>query len=188
MPASPPDPTRAPQVRLAQARDAGLIAAIHIASWRRAYAHVASPEALAHIPPGDRAHLWQRAITAAGGRRRVLLVSPPGGAPRGFAAWSPTRDADGDPATTAELCALYVHPDAWGAGLGRVLMERGIALARADGFVRATLWVVSDNPRARRFYETAGWAPDGTSRREDLLGSPVDEVRYARDLEVARGS
>lgn len=69
-----------------------------------------------------------------------------------------------------------------------MLVERGVALARADGFVRATLWVVSDNPRARRFYEAAGWAPDGTTRREDLLGSPVDEVRYAHDLAVARGS
>lgn len=175
-------PSRGPEVRPATPRDAGAVAAIHIAAWRRAYAHVFSPEALASIPPGDRERMWRGLIAGAGPRHRLLVAGPRGGAPRGFAAWSPTRDDDADPGRTAELCAIYVHPDAWGDGLGRVLMQRGTALARADGFLRATLWVVRDNPRARRFYERAGWAPDGAARDEEVLGTSVAEVRYAVDL------
>jgi GNAT superfamily N-acetyltransferase len=174
-------------VRTAAPRDAAAVAAIHIAAWRRAYAHVFPPEALASIPPGDRERMWRGIIAAPGPRRRVLVAGPPGGAPRGFALWSPTRDGDRDPAATAELCAIYVHPDAWGEGLGRVLMARGAALARADGFADATLWVVRDNPRARRFYERAGWAADGAARVEEVLGTRVAEVRYATALGAGAG-
>ena len=123
-------PARSPEVRPAGSRDAAAVAAIHIAAWRRAYAHVFSPAALASIPPGDRERMWRGLIAATGPGRRVLVAGPAGGAPRGFAAWSPTRDDDRDPGLTAELCAIYVHPDAWGEGLGRVLMERGSALAQ----------------------------------------------------------
>lgn len=178
-------PDRIPEVRPAEPRDAAAVAAIHIAAWRRAYAHVFPRAALASIPPGDRERMWRELIAATGPRRRVLVAGPPGGAPRGFAAWSPTRDRDRDPGLTAELCAIYVHPDAWGDGLGRVLMARGTALAHADGFADATLWVVRDNPRARRFYERAGWTPDGAERDEEVLGMRVAEVRYAVDLDAA---
>ncbi|MGD9573762.1 MAG: N-acetyltransferase family protein [Thermoleophilia bacterium] len=178
----PPDATATVEVRLATARDAAGIAAIHIASWRRAYRHVFSPEALAGIPSGDRERLWQAVIGTREPRRRVLVAGPSGGSPRGFAAWSPTRDDGGDAETTAELCALYVHPDAWGGGLGGALLARGEALARADGFTRATLWVLRDNPRARGFYEAAGWRADGAEQEEEVLGTRVPEVRYAVDL------
>jgi GNAT superfamily N-acetyltransferase len=174
--------TRRLEVRLAAPGDAAAVAAIHIVAWRRAYAHVVPAAALTGIPPGDREAMWRGLIAGGGRRRRVLVAGAPGGAPRGFAAWSPTRDADGDPSATAELCAIYVHPDAWGGGLGRALVEHGIALARADGFERATLWVVRDNARARRFYERAGWTPDGGRREEPVLGAPVAQVRYATDL------
>jgi GNAT superfamily N-acetyltransferase len=180
-------PDRGPEVRPAVPGDAAAVAAIHIAAWRRAYARVLPPGTLARIPPGDRERMWRGIIAAPGPRRRVLVAGPPGGAPRGFALWSPTRDPDRDPAATAELCAIYVHPDAWGAGLGRVLMARGAALARGDGFADATLWVVRDNARARRFYARAGWAPDGATRVEEVLGTPVAEVRYATGLRAGSG-
>jgi hypothetical protein len=39
------------------------------------------------------------------------------------------------------------------------------------------LWVLDDNPRARRFYEREGWHPDG-SAESDYLGLTVPLVRY----------
>ncbi len=168
-----------PDVRAATAADAAAIAAIHLAAWRRAYADVFPPDALAGVLPADRERAWARTLAAAAPRRRVLVAGRPGGAPEGFTAWSPTRDDGGDPATTAELCALYVVPERWGAGVGRALLARGVALARADGYRRATLWVVRDNARARGFYAAAGWAPDGGERVEAVLGARVPEVRYA---------
>ena len=42
------------------------------------------------------------------------------------------------------------------------------------------LWVLPANARARRFYEIAGWAADGSERTMEVLGVVVPEVRYRR--------
>jgi RimJ/RimL family protein N-acetyltransferase len=43
------------------------------------------------------------------------------------------------------------------------------------------LWTLAGNARARRFYERAGFTPDGATSRLAGLGH-VEEVRYARTL------
>lgn len=169
-------------VRRATPADAAAIADVHIETWRVAYRHVFGGRAPAGIALADRERRWRAMLERDAPRRHVLVVGPPGGAPDGFAAWGPTRDPDEDPGATAELAAIYVRPALWGTGAGRLLMERGRELARRDGFVRATLWVVEDNPRARRFYEAAGWTPDGGRRVERVLGRDVSEVRYRTPL------
>ena len=51
------------------------------------------------------------------------------------------------------------------------------ALAQA-GYRQATLWVLESNERARRFYEAAGWWPDGKVKTDCSLGFPLAEIRY----------
>ena len=53
-----------------------------------------------------------------------------------------------------------------------------LRLLRADGHGEAILWVLEDNPRTRRFYESAGWRADGGVKDEEWLGTVVREVRY----------
>jgi GNAT superfamily N-acetyltransferase len=185
--------TRTPEgpalaVRPARPADAAAIADVHIEAWRRAYRHVLGDRAPAGAALAGREGRWREMLEQEAPRRHVLVVGRPGAPPDGFAAWGPTRDDDEDPAVTAELAAIYVRPALWGAGAGRLLMERGRALARGDGFVRATLWVVEDNPRARRFYAAAGWAPDGRRRVEAVLGREVREVRYRTPLTLDAGA
>ena len=57
-----------------------------------------------------------------------------------------------------------------------------IARAVIRALAMATLWVLDGSARARRFYEAAGWAPDGEERIEQLPGFAVREVRYGRAL------
>jgi ribosomal protein S18 acetylase RimI-like enzyme len=80
-----------------------------------------------------------------------------------------------------ELYAIYVTPAWWSAGAGRALMESALSALEADGYRRAVLWVLADNARARRFYERAGFTPDGATNILAGLGG-VLEVRYTRDL------
>jgi RimJ/RimL family protein N-acetyltransferase len=49
------------------------------------------------------------------------------------------------------------------------------------GYLSITLWVLRDNHRARRFYERAGFAPDGATNVLHRLGG-VTELRYRRAL------
>ena len=50
------------------------------------------------------------------------------------------------------------------------------------GFASAILWVFTANDRARRFYEAAGWRPDGTAQLLDFDGTAIEEIRYSIDL------
>ena len=61
-------------------------------------------------------------------------------------------------------------------------MQAGLDAMRARGYRDAVLWVLDDNPRARRFYEREGWALDGRTKREEFLGVAITEVRYRRVL------
>jgi hypothetical protein len=42
--------------------------------------------------------------------------------------------------------------------------------------------VLEDNPRARRFYELAGWSVDGAVKQDEFLETLVREVRYRIEL------
>ena len=46
----------------------------------------------------------------------------------------------------------------------------------------ATLWVLTGNKRARRFYEQHGWTADGAQKTDWRGDVRLDEVRYRRTL------
>jgi N-acetylglutamate synthase-like GNAT family acetyltransferase len=61
----------------------------------------------------------------------------------------------------AELDGLFVRPDLWGEGYGRLLLEHGEGLARAAGASR--LHVVA-NTQALDFYRACGFEPLGMAQ------------------------
>jgi ribosomal protein S18 acetylase RimI-like enzyme len=163
------------EVRNATVDDAQAIETIRIRGWQRAYRHVFPAEQLDAMPVDW--SRWATRISDPPVKWTILVVGDP---VVGFAATGPSRDDDGLDGI-GELYGIYVDPDAWGAGAGRALIAAAEdALAR--DFAEATLWVLEDNPRARRFYELAGWAWDGTRKVDAFLGVDAAEVRYRRLL------
>ncbi len=77
-----------------------------------------------------------------------VLVAERGGRALGFAALDFWENGD------AELDGLFVDPDAWHQGIGRVLVEACIARARAR---RAGMLHVVGNPHAEGFYLRLGF-------------------------------
>jgi GNAT superfamily N-acetyltransferase len=77
-----------------------------------------------------------------------------------------------------ELRAIYVLPETWGSGAGPALMRAALEHLRGCGCTEGTLWVLEDNPRARRFYEREGWELDGGRKEDEFLGVRVAEVSY----------
>ena len=47
---------------------------------------------------------------------------------------------------------------------------------------RAMVWVLTDNTRARRFYERVGFVADGAAKNITLFNVTLPEVRYQRSL------
>ncbi len=163
------------EVRPATGADADGIARVQERTWRAAYRHVFPVSEL------DRGGFIQPE------RWRDRLERPPAGwttfvaehdgVVMGFASLGPSRDERG----VGELYAIYVEPEEWSTGAGRALLERAETELR-NRYAEATLWVLEDNPRARRFYERAGWAPDGARKADVRMGVRAPEVRYRKRL------
>jgi GNAT superfamily N-acetyltransferase len=162
------------KVRIATGDDAEWIESIRVRSWQVAYRHVFPPADLDALPVNG--SLWrQRLETPPAGWATFVAETADGVV--GFTSVGPSRDEDG----VGELYAIYVDPDAWSTGAGRALIERAEEQLRSEYDV-ALLWVLEDNPRARAFYERAGWAPDGDWKAEERFGVRAVEVRYRKAL------
>ncbi|MFI6421644.1 GNAT family N-acetyltransferase [Streptomyces sp. NPDC050842] len=180
-------------IREAIPEDAAALAAVHVLSWRAAYRDLLPGPYLDALDPEERAAVWHARLTAQD-RPTVLLATEADGRVVAFScfrAWPDgAEQADGtadepgalDPATTAELAALYSLPEVWGTGVGRTLLAASTESLAAAGFRTAALWVLAGNARGRRFYEAAGWRPDGTTVRDVTGGRELEELRYRRAL------
>jgi GNAT superfamily N-acetyltransferase len=160
-------------VRIAVSADAESIARVQTRSWQVAYRGLLSDEYLDGLSWESRAEFWGRAVEAHAGNS--VFVATDGTAVIGFAAAGPALDDDLP--EFYQLYAIYLAPEVWGSGVGTDLLDAVLGVASGPG---VALWVLDGNARARRFYERAGFAPDGVSRVEMLQGNRLDEVRYVR--------
>jgi GNAT superfamily N-acetyltransferase len=163
-------------VRAGRSADADALAGVQERSWRRAYAHVFPAEELEQDGFVDRS-TWTRRLEQPP-RGWATFVAERDDAAVGYVVVGPSRDRR----TEGEVYALYADPAAWSTGVGRALLVRAEEhLARRH--TRATLWVLEDNPRARRFYERCGWHPDGARKVETLRWDiRAAQLRYATSL------
>jgi len=171
-------------VREASVEDAHALAVVHVRSWQVAYASIVPDEALGSLSVATREAAWQRRVEGQG-PDQVTLLAECDGEVTGFVAIGPSRDDDatGD---VGEVYALYVAPEWFAQGVGRELFS--VACDRlASRYSQATLWVLAANTRARRFYEIAGWSPDGSERSVPSgRAAGLPQVRYRAALRPGR--
>lgn len=177
--------TSAIQARLRPAApdDTEQIAAVHITSWQAAYRGQlpdAFLDALAQQLP-QRIDFWRQEISLPRTASHEIWVAAVAERLCGFAAVGPARDVNSR--DTGEVFAIYLAPERWRQGLGTTLFTHAVARLAALGFSKAILWVLQSNAQARRFYEVAGWWPDGQSKLETVPGGvELREVRYQKIL------
>jgi ribosomal protein S18 acetylase RimI-like enzyme len=173
-----PTPAGPLTIRLALPVDAPAIAALHARTWQWAYKGIIPADYLAALNERveQRARWWDEQLAAPDPAVRVwvaLLVDRL----VGFCGTGPSRDDDALPGT-AEVRSIYLDPSATGRAIGRALFTHAVNDLRAQGYRAATLWVLEQNRRARRFYEAAGWQPDGAAKHDQRPGFVLREVRY----------
>jgi GNAT superfamily N-acetyltransferase len=149
-------------VRPAVPADAPAIAAIHVETWRVAYASIFEPGFLHRISLEERRTMWAGHLAAVPPRHHTHVAEAGTHGVVGFCACGPTRDPDVP--GLAEVYALYVEPSHWGGGTGTALMEAACLALVEDGYREAVLWVLEANGRARAFYERLGWVADGADK------------------------
>jgi len=77
------------------------------------------------------------------------------------------------------LGTLYVLPEFWSRGVGSRLHDRALDRLRETNVAEASLWTLTENHRARTFYEKRGWSLTGRTRVVPYPPYPID-VEYAR--------
>lgn len=173
----PPGPAR---IRPARAADADAIEALRVGCWRSAYRGMIPDTYLDALPydlAADVAHRRRLLSEAAPGVWQV--VADAGGVVVGWAGFGPSQDADRDAPTCGEVYACYVDPRWSGYGLGGRLLRRGLDELAVEGRTDVALLVLAANDRARRFYASWGFVPDGVRQSWDL-GGPVVVIRCIR--------
>ncbi|QZP36507.1 GNAT family N-acetyltransferase [Halobaculum magnesiiphilum] len=155
---------------------------VNRAAWRDAYADILPAERLEAMTVPEGVELQDRYDRATGdGRTFLVAVDRKPGAVVGFA------DAvvgDGRKAfcerDDAELRAIYVDPDAQGAGVGSALLEAAVDRV-PDACSRLVLETFTENRAAREFYEARGFERIGASAFE-VGGESYPTAVYARPL------
>ncbi|MBM7439877.1 ribosomal protein S18 acetylase RimI-like enzyme [Streptomyces sp. HB132] len=177
-----PDPAYAPGVRIRDMTldDCTAAAEIRVRGWQHAYAGLIPQTYLDAMDIAEDAERRRAHLSAHGGPVN-LVAEAPDSTVTGWACYGPSRDEGARPGS-AEVYAIYVRPGIIGTGTGRALLGEVTARSAADGFDEMTLWVLKGNVRARRFYERAGFGPDGAEEPFEAGGAVVPEVRYLRPL------
>lgn len=173
------------EVRDAVVDDADAIATAHIDGWRMGYRGVVPDEYLdAEEFATNRRERWQAWTWQSIAESRLFVVTLHervvgfGHAGPEEAAGAHTVDNAIDEAAPprGEIYGFYLHPTAWGSGGAGALMSRCEEFLRDEGFASAVLWVLRDNPRARAFYEKAGWHSTGLESLFAPSDAPVTDA------------
>ena len=164
-------------IRGAAVSDAARIAAVHIRSWRQAYAGIVPSTHLAALDEADRTRRWEADLRSGPQDDVRTWIAESGHQLLGFATLGPSRDEDAERGDV-EIYSIYLDPDQWGHGVARELMRTLVAAAGPG--TRILLWVLAENERAQHFYRRNGFEADGVEKLAPVGGAELLEVRYRR--------
>ncbi len=152
------------------------LCALHVLSWQVAYRGMVPDDYLAGLSVEQRLSRWQERFEQGSNAEYAIVAD---GRIVGLCISGASRDEGGE---VGEIHAFYLHPDEWGKGYAYPAMQLALDILRAQGYLVAELWVLEENARARRFYQKAGFAHDGTRKELTIGGAAVWELRYRRQL------
>ena len=137
-------------IRSAQPTDAAAIAALHVASWRDAYASILDTDYLDKAIEAERLRHWVEVISSSS---IIEVAEDVSNQLVGFVCALP----DVDPERGSMIDNLHVSPALRGQNIGERLLRRAASrLVRAASRPDVHLWVFELNERAIRFYSRLG--------------------------------
>lgn len=170
------------RIRSAESSDSEAIARVHTSSWQSAYRGLLPDEWLDALRWEDRRKRWDSILSGAN-QTKVFVALNNQDEILGFASIGPSRDEDIDQERVHELYAIYLVPQYWGKGIGTALLH-AVMREVPKTAQRLELWVLEDNVRGRRFYESQGFMLDGATKLAEIDGHQLEEVRYRIPLPI----
>lgn len=161
------------RIRRARADEAPVLGGVHLETALTAYSHIFPADA----PPPTIGEVTTQWTGWLADEHRSVLVAEAEGSVVGTGMACPD---DVEP-HRGHISRLYVRPEFWGAGIGRMLYDACVDELRAMGFNDATLWTLEANTKARSWYERLGWTCTGETKVV-FVPDAIADVRYTITL------
>jgi GNAT superfamily N-acetyltransferase len=164
-------------IRRARARDAPGIAAVHVATWRSAYAGLLPDEFLERLSAIRLAAQYDRSIRM--GLGMYVAIDGSAEAEPALVGFTSARRSRSDRLGEGEVETLYVLDDWQNQGIGGALLRASGKFLAALGCRSAYAWVLRENP-AGFFYQRLGGKCIATSIT-NVGGQAIPQVAYSWD-------
>src|SRR4051794_7159425 len=158
-------------IRRAKPADASALAGVFDAAWREAYLGIIPGVALTRMMSRRGPRWWRAAID----RGRPLAVLDVHDKVAGYVSYGRCRDRS--LAAEGEVDELYLAPEYQGIGFGKRLFRAARNDLSDRNIRRIMVWCLSENPRARAFYERLGGRRIAETT-ENVAGVPLGKVAY----------
>ena len=168
------------QLRKMKPSDAAGVAEIQIQCWRKAYAGIIPDKYLAAMDVGTKSKTLENGLTL--NADVIRLVALEKNNLLGFIAGLENRSASFYPDVTSEAWSIYVHPDHWKKGIGKVLIQGFMEEMKKMNKKSMLVWALEENMIGRGFYEAMGGKLLGQKQTVTYGGKHVVEVAYSFEL------
>ncbi len=162
------------EIRQMKREEADDISLIYVLSWKAAYKGIVPQTYLDQLSQ----QRWSSLLAENPSKSFVLLDN---GQYIGTSTVSPARDEE--MAGWGEIISIYLLPQHFGKGYGKILLNFCINELKNAGFSCIYLWTHEKNNRARAFYEKSGFSHDGQKITCDIGGENLTEMRYVYIIE-----
>ena len=147
-------------IEAAKIGDEEILAYIQTESWKEGFKSILDTDVLQQYTQLDKVTaMYRRTLEQKDGNGYILKVE---GEPHCIAWWDQTRE--NDMPGYAELICIHSLHDKWRKGFGTKMMGKVLSDIAHAGYSKVMLWVFEDNNRARRFYESLGFKPNGKTK------------------------
>ena len=163
-------------IRRAEIADNVGIAKVQAAGWRQGYKGIIPASFLDGLDVKGSFERWHGNLSDMT-EEKYTNVAILDGQIVGFLAIGSARDEKAG--LQSELWAIYIDPDFWGQGIGRALFKQMRDELNARNIHNTYVWILKDNLRGRKFYESMGGTLiKGLTKQFVLNEVGYDEVAY----------
>lgn len=165
-----------PEIRIATLQDAYAIAKVHVESWQKAYRQIIPDNILNNLSVSARAKEWAEWMQAGA----EVLVALNNNSIGGFISFGRPRMKEVDTQYAIEITAIYVSPDKWRQGYGKLLFESALNKFSNNQIQKILLWVLEKNLQGRLFYEHLGFQKTEYFKIDSNDGVKLKEILYQK--------
>ena len=162
-------------IRAALSDEASRLAEVHDRCWRATYREMMPAAVIERFTVARRAAMWQRMLNASVETRCAYVAEDTDAGIVGCAWGGPEESSD--PSYRSEISGIYLLPAYQRRGVGRALLQVVARCLLQQGYPSLLLWALTENHRARRFYEALGGALL-REREVAMDGGTIREVAY----------